>query len=581
VVFNISRFALAYTYHINIDIPFLIYSLRMDIIVVSAFLIIPIILYSLNLFLLTRVVLSTLLIIFVYLEVANYLFFEEFHTRLNYIFVEYLQYPQEVFAMIWKSYHLQIIVLIPILIFIFIKFFNYSKSQITNFSIFKKILLLPFILVLLFLGARSSTSASTPNQSFYSCSNSVLKNDIVDNTTFSLLYAMYLKSKSGMPNFGKLNHKLTKTNLNHFQKSTFTKKDKIVLILMESFGNSYVGCMGGTPTTPNFDKMTKDGLFMNNMYSSSNRSNRGFEAVTSSIFPTYANTYLNLPKSQSHFWTIAKTMQEKGYQTIFLYGGDSKFDNMKGFALGNGFDKVIDKFDFDKNIKRYTWGVDDEELYKKAQQILKNSKQPIFLVMFTLSSHKPFDYPLGKIKYYKKAPIASFANSMKYADFALGNFYKDLKQNNFFNNGVLAMVADHNAHITGNHLIPVDEFRIPALFIAKDLAPKRYTNTTDQIDIAPTLLDIAGINATIPAMGTDLTKSNHSRALLIHRGRFAYIKDKSFVVYQKNKTAQIFNFKYKKLKYNKPLVEEGLDYLYSSYYIYNNLLHKDINNEKH
>ncbi len=66
---------------------------------------------------------------------------------------------------------------------------------------------------------------------------------------------------------------------------------------MESFGNSYVGSLGGTPTTPNFDEMTKKGLFISNMYSSSNRSNRGFEAIISSIFPTYAERYLKLPKN--------------------------------------------------------------------------------------------------------------------------------------------------------------------------------------------------------------------------------------------------------------------------------------------
>jgi len=587
-IFFISRFILIYRYNIEIDFYFLLYSLRMDIIVISSLLVIPILFYTLNLVLFSRLLLVISFLAISYLEVANYFFFEEFNTKLNYLFVEYLEYPKEVAKMIWNSYAIELLILIPTLISLSYILWIYTKHRLIVSKILPKIILLLFILPILFLGIRSSVDSSTPNQSFYSYSNSVMKNDIVNNTTFSLLYSIYLKAKEEMPDFGenkknniiaiqKLDSKayLESSTLLHTQKSSFTKKRNIVLLLMESFGNSYIGALGGTPTSPYFDAMSKDGLFLSNMYSSSNRSNRGFEAVLGSLFPIYANSYLKLPKSINGFWTVAKTMKKQGYKTIFLYGGDSKFDNMKGFALANGFDKVIDKYNFDSNIKRYTWGVCDEELYKKADEILKESDKPLFLVAFTLSSHKPFDYPDGKIEYYKKEPIKSFANSVKYADFALGKFYNKLKREKFFDNGLLTIVADHNAHIFGDEKIPVNEFKIPALFIAKDLKPKTITGITHQIDIAPTLLDISGINISTPSMGTDLTKQNHSKALIVHHRAYAYLKDKRFVLYRKNQKASIYDFDYQRQEYNKTLVEEGLNYIYGSYDIYRKQLHKD------
>lgn len=560
----------------------------MDIIVISALITIPILLYTFNLILLSRILLVVSFFAVIYLEVANYFFFEEFNTRLNYLFIEYLVYPKEVAKMIWNSYALELTILIPTLIYLSYKLWIYTKKHLISSKILPKIALLPLILPILFLGIRSSVDSSTPNQSFYSYSNSVLKNSIVNNTTFSLLHSIYLKAKDKMPNFGKKEknnilaiQKLDKkeyinnSTLLHIQKSSFTQKRNIILLLMESFGNSYVGTLGGTPTTPYFDAMSKEGLFLSNMYSSSNRSNRGFEAVLSSIFPTYSDSYLKLSKSINGFWTIAKTMKQKGYKTIFLYGGDSKFDNMKGFALNNGFDEIVDMYNFDSNIKRYTWGVCDEELYKKAYEILDKSNKPIFLVAFTLSSHKPFDYPDKKIEYYDKEPIKSFANSIKYSDYALGKFYNKLKKENFFNNGVLTIVADHNAHIFGDKKIPVNEFKIPALFIAKDLKPKNIKSITHQIDIAPTLLNIAGVRAIIPSMGTDLTKNRTSKALIFHHRAFAYLKNNSFVLYQKDKKASIYDFDYKPKEYNQTLVKEGLNYIYGSYEIYNKQLHKD------
>jgi phosphoglycerol transferase MdoB-like AlkP superfamily enzyme len=565
----------------------------MDIIVISSLVVIPILLYTLNLVLLARVVLVFSFFTITYLEVANYLFFEEFNTRLNYLFIEYLEYPKEVAKMIWNSYTIEIFIIIPTLIYLSYRLFIYTERELVASKILPKILLLPLILPILFLGIRSSIDSSTPNQSFYSYSNSTLKNDIVNNTTFSLLHSIHLKAKEKMPNFGvrkenniqaiqRLDKKeyLNSSTLLHRAKSTFTKKRDILLLLMESFGGSYVGSLGGTPTTPNFDAMSKEGLFLSNMYSSSNRSNRGFEAVLGSIFPIYPDSYLKLPKSIKGFWTIAKSMKREGYRTVFLYGGDSKFDNMKGFALSNGFDEVVDMYSFNLDIKRYTWGVCDEELYKKAYEILEQSDKPLFLVAFTLSSHKPFDYPDGKIEYYGKEPVESFANSIKYADYALGKFYNRLKRDNFFNNGVLGLVADHNAHISGKLLIPANEFKIPALFIAKDLKPKTISSITHQIDIAPTLLDIAGVTAITPSMGIDLTKKSKSKALIFHRRAFAYLRDNSFVLYQQNKKASIYNFNYQPQDYNKSLVEEGLNYIYGSYDIYNNQLHKDSYIEK-
>jgi len=73
--------------------------------------------------------------------------------------------------------------------------FRLYKREIKRSKILPKVISLPLILPLLFLGIRSSVDASTPNQSFYSYSSSTLKNEITNNTIFSLLYSIYLKIK--------------------------------------------------------------------------------------------------------------------------------------------------------------------------------------------------------------------------------------------------------------------------------------------------------------------------------------------------------------------------------------------------
>jgi len=553
-------------YYNELDISTFVYGVRMDTIALFTFVLIPLFLHSFNLFKLSAIILSFVSFILIYLEISNIFFFEEFQTRLNYLFFEYLEHPQEIVSMVWVSYKFYFIFLIPLILFTIYKIYLLAYNELKNqkSKILYKLFLLPLIITILFLGIRSGWGSSTPNSSFYTFSNSTVKNSIANNSIFSLGYSKYLTMDERMPNYGTISKKLQVIQEKKID-SKYTKKQNVIITIIESFGHSYVGVMGGTPTTPRFDSLSKEGLFYDNMYASSSRTNRGLEAVMSSIYPYSIKTYLKLPKSQENFWTIAKTFKDNGYKTIFIYGGDSQFDNMRGFALGNGYDEMIDIKYFDKSIKKFTWGVSDEDLYKKVLATLNNSDEPLFITIMTLSSHKPFDYPDNKIKLYDQAPKESFENSTKYADFALGNFVDALKEEKYFKNSILVITGDHNAHIYGNRnqLIPIAEFKVPALFLTNELKPKKSSKVVHQVDIAPTLIDLAGISTTIPAQGNNLLQTPSSRALITFRNHYAYITDNGYVFYQTNKQP----------KGPKELANEGLNLIYQSYESYNKKLH--------
>lgn len=566
----ISRLFLLNEVALNMDFSIFIFGLRMDIIIFFSLSIFPVVLNIFNSNRLIKAYFSVVLVFLTLSEISNYFFFQEFQTRLNYLVLEYIKYPNEILKMLWFSYKVPLFLTTIFLSFLLISIYIIIEFKVDFKKKFYKLLVLPFILIFLFLGIRSSFDSSTPNPSFYSHSNNAIKNDITNNSIFSLVYAIYSSSKDTKPFFGKKEFETRKSISNNII-STHKKKNHLTLVALEGFGKSYVGILGGTKTTPLFDKMTKDGLFMSNMYSSSNRSNRGFEAILSSAFPIISSTYLKLPKSQKNFWTIAYELKTKGYETIFLYGGDSKFDNMKAFALSNGFDKVVDLYNFDSSIKRFTWGVSDEAIYAKAEELLKKANQPTFLFIFTLSSHKPFDYPDNKIELYKDEPKESFANSIKYADYALNGFYNKLKELDYFKDSLFVAVADHNAHMFGSEYIPIDEFKIPAIIIGSDITKSEFKGVSHQIDLAPTLLDAMGITSNIPAQGNNLFKQKKSSALIVHRKAYAYLKDEAYVIYKK-KSTKVYDLKKQEIT-NTLIKKEGLNKIYKTYDIYNNKLH--------
>ncbi|MVE90353.1 LTA synthase family protein, partial [Vibrio cholerae] len=91
------------------------------------------------------------------------------------------------------------------------------------------------------------------------------------------------------------------------------------------------------------------------------------------------------------------------YHTQFIYGGESHFDNMKSFFLGNGFVDMQDLPTFSNPKFVGSWGASDEDLFNKADeqftQMAKEGK-PFFSLVFTSSNHSPFEYPDGVITQY-------------------------------------------------------------------------------------------------------------------------------------------------------------------------------------
>ncbi|CSI81776.1 phosphoglycerol transferase [Vibrio cholerae] len=77
---------------------------------------------------------------------------------------------------------------------------------------------------------------------------------------------------------------------------------------------------------------------------------------------------VKLGKSQNNFFSIAGLLKTQQYHTQFIYGGESHFDNMKSFFLGNGFVDMQDLPTFSNPKFVGSWGASDEDLFNKADE---------------------------------------------------------------------------------------------------------------------------------------------------------------------------------------------------------------------
>lgn len=496
--------------------------------------------------------------IIVYMELATPSFIMEYDLRPNRLFVEYLIYPKEVFGMLWSGYKLELF--IGFIGSTLTLFFGWMLSgKVTQRHIPMKIYLRPLLAILVLLigvlGARSSLGHRPINPAMVAFSSDPLINDLVLNSSYSLLFAVNnMKSERSADKFyGKMNSdkvielvKRSSAKSNSFVDGKLPtlnqniatyqgKKKNLVILLQESLGARFVGEMGGLPLTPNLDKLLKEGWRFNQMYATGTRSVRGIEAMTTGFPPTPSRAVVKLSKSQTGFFTIADLLKNEGYHTQFIYGGESHFDNMKSFFFGNGFEEIVEEKDYINPEFKGSWGVSDEDLYNKAHdeftQLNKQDK-PFFSLVFTSSNHSPFEYPEGKIEPYD-TEFKTRNNAVKYSDYALGTFFDKAKKSEYWDDTIFIIIADHDARVYGSQLVPVAHFHIPALILGKGIEPKIDERLSNNIDMPPTLLSLIGVDALTPMIGRDLTKplaKEDERAMMQFDKNFGYLTRDNFVV---------------------------------------------------
>jgi phosphoglycerol transferase MdoB-like AlkP superfamily enzyme len=497
-----------------------------------------------------------------FMELATPSFIEEYDTRPNYLFVEYLRYPREVLSTLWGAYRWPMIfaaIAMPLTIW------AVRRKVFRACTLDQPLRFLPTLgmslgfLVLCFAAVRSTTDHRPVNPSTVAFSGDAMINTLPLSSGYTLLYALYesrLEAEGGF-HYGKMAEADVFRHLYEgagLDPAEFTDPDiptlhahqasrdlarplNFVIVLEESLGAEYVGCMGGPPITPKLDRLKDQGIWLENLYATGTRSVRGIEAVVTGFLPTPARSVVKLPRSQRDFFTIAELLKREGYATSFLYGGEAHFDNMRRFFTGNGFQYVIDENDFDDPIFTGSWGVSDEDLFNRAHEYFESmGDQPFFSLIFTSSNHSPFEFPDGRIELHDTEK-QTVLNAVKYADWALGDYFDKARESSYWQNTVFLVVADHNSRVRGASLVPIQRFHIPGFFLGGSIQPEIISTVASQIDLIPTALSLIGMSADTPTIGRDLTRpaqrTRPGRAIMQYHSSQAYMENDRVIVYQR------------------------------------------------
>ena len=203
---------------------------------------------------------------------------------------------------------------------------------------------------------------------------------------------------------------------------------------------------------------------------------------------------------------IGPVMKKFGYKTVFWYGGFSTWQNVKNFALEQGFDEFHDASEIPSDEEN-AWGVADGDMFKAINAYMdKHRGEKIINVIMTTSNHPPYSvnvtkegYDADKVRKNLPDSIANTDQQIKemghiwYADHVMGEFIS--KEEQVDSTALFVITGDHSERFTfAREESPKVASTIPIIFygqgIKKEwLSPDAFGMS---IQIIPTLAELVG-----------------------------------------------------------------------------------------
>ena len=497
-----------------------------------------------------------------FLLFVEFFFFDEFKSRFNTVAVDYLLYPREVFVNIWQSYHVGWVLAFCLgLALGWIWWVSRWFPEMWERPVSGRHRLLWLT------AALGLAAALTPTLSLKGAriSKDRTLNEVADNGalafvaaawTHDLDYAAYYKTLPLSEAYQRTRRLLTAPEATFVEPGASIRRRvageatrprlNVVIFLEESLGSEFWGCLGRPQTlTPEMDKLAlQEGMLFTNLYACGNRTVRGMEGVLASFPPLPGDSMVKRDWSDN-VETIARVLKRDGYSTLFLYGGRGLFDGMRSFAVRNGYDRFVEQKHFAHPTFTTIWGVCDEDLFARSIEEfreLSRSNTPFCATILSVSNHKPYTYPPGRIE---DKPHPQREDAVRYSDYALGCFFRAARQEAFWTNTIFAVVADHGARVYGKQSIPIHSYEIPLVIAGPAVvkAPRRIPQLGGSLDVAPTILGLLGRPYETLFFGRDLLQSRptEGRAFLNHNRDIGMLMRDRLVVLGLMQTVEFYS----------------------------------------
>ena len=321
----------------------------------------------------------------------------------------------------------------------------------------------------------------------------------------------------------------------------------LVLIQVESLQRWVVGArVNGVEITPFLNALPQRALFFSSLFDQTEqgRSSDGEFAALNSQYPL-AQGAVVFRRDRNHFVALPGVLKQHGYATMSAHPFERGFWNRAVVHPRYGFDRMLFRRELGPG-EVIGWGLADGVFFDRVAPRLAELPRPFFAMLITLGLHHPFDefpdrHKTLDVGPLKDTPLGNYIHAMHYFDESLAELIATLERAGALRDTVVALYGDHEAGIGSPRELRelagdphwttstnVMLWRVP-FFVMLPGAGHTGERTVagGHVDIAPTLLDILGIERPASFMGSSLLGDRPFPSLI--RGGSAIAGDRLFV----------------------------------------------------
>ncbi|MFW6067586.1 MAG: sulfatase [Myxococcota bacterium] len=317
------------------------------------------------------------------------------------------------------------------------------------------------------------------------------------------------------------------------------KAKNVVVLLIDTLRASKLRAFNpdSRVKTPNLDAVAEEGTVFELAQSPENWTKPAVASVLTSLYPATHGTKRDASKLPQDALTLGEHYQKAGFGTASF--------------IANGY--VSDKFGFNQGWDHYTNYIRESKstealnVFREAGDwIEKHQDEPFFVYIQTIDPHVPYDPPDSFLKMYddrdysgqvkprmtpdllakakKSPPAVTFDGSDKrrlealhdgeitYHDDEMGKFIERMKKLGLWEDTLFVVTSDHGEEFEEHgswghgHSTYQELLHVPLLFRMPGTVPEgaRVPTVVSTMDIAPTVLEISGVDPMPAAEGRSL-----------------------------------------------------------------------------
>ena len=311
-------------------------------------------------------------------------------------------------------------------------------------------------------------------------------------------------------------------------------KRNVVVIIVESLAEEYIGRYNPPSHTPFLDSLIARSLTFTHSYANGRKSIDGMPSILSSI-PMFIEPFFVTNYSLNRVSGLAGELGHEGYSTAFFHGAENGSMGFQAFARATGFQHYYGRTEYDADTRfggerdfDGTWAIWDDPFLQFYATTMSDMPQPFMTAVFTASSHHPFVVP----EVYRDSLHVDghpMHTCIRYVDMALRHFFATAQQQPWYDSTIFVITADHtNISEHDLYLTDIGRYRVPVIFFdpSGTLPVGTLQGAAQQIDIMPTILGALRYNRPYIAYGKDLLHSTKDGnwAVNYNNGIYQYVE---------------------------------------------------------